>query len=239
MKRLATVTCIAGALVSIFAGCSTTTLEVRESYLPMEPGRPYKMSYRRNGEVCGKRAEGGSWVSDAVAKMTQSSDRIDNILGLHVEMRSSGFSQCVAVSGYPIIYVDNQPKRGVFARRMMYGPGGGADAAPSTPMRETPPIASAPAPAPAPAPVPVPVAAAPAPTPVAAPAPAPKPATPSKAECEGKCARFSGIWKGSAAIQGTIRRNCVQKCVKPEKEAYRDCIDGASSIEDIGKCNNM
>lgn len=235
MKRLATVTCIAGALVSIFAGCSTTTLEVRESYLPMEPGRPYKMSYRRNGEVCGKRAEGGSWVSDAVAKMTQSSDRIDNILGLHVEMRSSGFSQCVAVSGYPIIYVDNQPKRGVFARRMMYGPGGGADAAPSTPMRETPPIASAPAPAPAP----VPVAAAPAPTPVAAPAPAPKPATPSKAECEGKCARFSGIWKGSAAIQGTIRRNCVQKCVKPEKEAYRDCIDGASSIEDIGKCNNM
>ncbi len=231
MKRLATVTCFAGVLVSMLAGCSTTTLEVRESYLPMEPGRPYKMSYRRSGEVCGKRAEGGSWVSDAIAKMTQNSDRIDNLIGLHVEMRSAGFSQCVAVSGYPIIYVDNQPKRGVFARRMMYGPSGGGASAPSTPMRETPPIASAPAPAP------VPVAAAPAP--VAAPAPAPKPAAPSKADCEAKCARFSGIWKGSAAIQGTIRRNCVQKCVKPEKGAYRDCIDSAASIEDIGKCNNM
>jgi hypothetical protein len=230
MNRFATVTCIAGTLLALLAGCTTTAVEVRDAYLPIEPGRPYKMSYRRSAQVCGSRAEGASWVSDAVAKMTQNSDRIDNILGLHVETSSNGFSQCVAVSGYPIIYVDNQPKRGVFARRMMFGPGGGGAAAPSTPMRETPPIAAAPTPAPTPTPVP-------APTP--APTPAPKPKTITKAECESKCARFSGIWKGSAAIQGTIRRNCVQKCVKPEKKAYRDCIDGASSIEDIGKCNNM
>jgi len=231
MKRLVVLTCVVGTLLALLVGCSTTVLEVRESYLPMEPGRPYKMSYRRSGEVCGGRAPGASWVADAIAKMTQNSDRVDNVIGLHVEMRTKGLSQCVAVSGYPIIYVDNQPKRGVFARRMMYGAGAGA--APSTPMRETPPvIGSAPTYAPTPAPT-----VAPAPTP--APIPKPKNATPSKAECESKCARFAGIWKGSAAIQGTIRRNCVQKCVKPDKKAYRDCIDGAGSIEDIGKCNNL
>ena len=233
MNRFATIACIVGVLVSVFPGCKTTTVEVRDSYLPMEMGRPYKMSYRRSAEVCGSREKGSSWVSDAIAKMTQNSDKVDNILWLHIEM-TSGLSQCVNVSGYPIIYVDNQQKRGAFSRRMMYGPKGGGAVAPSTPAQATPPIV-ADTPTYVPAPVPTP---GPAPTPVAAPTP-PKVVTPTKAVCEGKCAKFAGIWKGSAAIQGTIRRNCVQKCVKPDKKAYRDCIDGASSIEDIGKCNNM
>ncbi|MFH1530649.1 MAG: hypothetical protein ABIK09_07960 [Pseudomonadota bacterium] len=233
MKRLATVTCITGILVALVAGCSTTVVEVRESYLPLEPGRPYKLSYRRSGEVCGSRTPGASWVADAIATMTQNSDKIDNVLGLHVETKSSLFSQCVAVSGYPVLYVDNQPKRSPFSRRMMSGPSGGGEASPSTPMYESPPVVGA---SPTPTPTPGPSLT---PTPTPTPTPASTSSAPTQAECEAKCARFSGIWKGSAAIQGTIRRNCIQKCLKPEKKAYRDCIDAAASIEDIGKCNNL
>ena len=235
MNRLATVTCILGVLVTIGVGCSTTVVEVRGSYLPLEPDRPYKLSYRRTGEVCGSRNPGASWVADAIAKMTQNSDKIDNILGLHVETKSSMFSQCVAVSGYPVLYVDNQPKRAPFSRRMMYGPGGGGEAAPSTPMYESPPVV-APAPTPVSAPIP---AVAPAPTPAPAPAPAPKPAAPTKADCEAKCARFAGIWKGSSSIEMTIRKSCVSKCVEPGNNAYRDCVDTVTDMKDMGKCNGL
>ena len=228
------------ALAAGASACNYSAVEIRESYIPMEDGRPHKMSYRRTGEACTSRLFGfiplgGSTRLDAaVSKMTRNSEKVDNILGLHVEEKWTfwllGTTNCTVVSGYPVIYVDDMPKRGVFSGRMMYGPAGGGVAAPSTPMRETPPVV-----APTPRPTPTP------PTHTTAPTPKPEPrtATPTKAECEKKCARFAGIWKGSDAIQGTIRRNCVQKCVKPDKKAYRSCIDSASSIEDIGKCNNL
>jgi len=227
------------ALVAGASGCNHSAVEIRESYIPMEDGRPHKMSYRRTGEACTYRLfgfipmGGSTRVDAAVSKMTRNSEKIDNILALHVENKWSfwvlGTTNCTVVSGYPVIYVDDKPKRGVFSRRMVYGPAGGGVAAPSTPMRETPPVV---APAPRPAPTPTPAIA---PTP----RPTPRAATPTKAECEKKCARFASIWKGSDAIQGTIRRNCIKKCVKPERKAYRNCIDAASSIEDIGKCNNL
>jgi len=236
---------ILGILFATLAGCNYSAVEVRESYIPMEPARPHKMSYRRSGEACTSRLfgfvplGGSTRIDAAIAKMTQGSDRIDNILGLHVENKWAfwvlGTTNCTVVSGYPIIYVDDNQKRGVFSRRMMYGPGGGAAAAPSTPVRATPPVVAA-TPRPKPTPAPPPAAA---PTAAPAPKPAARPAAPTKAECESRCARFAGIWKGSAAIQGTIRRSCVQKCLKPAKKAYRDCVDSASSIEDIGKCNNL
>jgi hypothetical protein len=233
------------ALSVFVGGCATHFNQVSDSYLPLEPNRPLKISYKISGEACETflfyviPVSGDDRVEKAIAEMTRNNEQIDNVVGLTIETRLTHYvfagQWCTIASGYPAQYVDNQPKRRLFSREFMEGPTAVAEPAPE--------------PAPAAATMPAPQsdpnqlaaqqqALAPVPQQMMAPAPQ-APALPTEAQCKKTCSRFAGLWKGSVSIKGTIERNCVNKCLTPAAMAYRDCINAASKVDDIGRCNNL
>jgi len=215
--------------------CTTSFSQLQTSYVPHDETRPVQVYPRLKGSACewklfGLLGVGGDRSANtAIAKMTRGSAKIDNLFGLQVE-ESTGFyllisKVCTNVSAYPVVYKDANPKRQLFEANMMAGrlvkqpaaPGGGTVA--PTPTRTTPTPTYRP--------------------PTTAPAPTPRAVLPTKRQCESKCTKFAKLWSGSNAIRSTIRGQCVKKCLTPENGAYRDCIDGASKIDDIAKCNSM
>jgi hypothetical protein len=234
-------------VLSVFVGgCATHFNQVSDTYLPLEPNRPLKISYKITGEACETfllgliPVSGDNRVEKAIAEMTRNNEQIDNVVGLTVETRETFYvvaiQRCTIASGYPAMYVDNQPKRRLFSREFMEGP---------TAVAEPTPAPAAPAATPGAVPVdPSQVAApqqpqAPAPQQFLPPPQPQAPALPTEAQCKKSCSRFAGLWKGSVSIKGTIERNCVNKCLTPAAAAYRDCINAASKVDDIGRCNNL
>lgn len=220
--------------------CTTSFAQLETSYVPHDQGRPVQVYPRLKGEACEYKLfgligiAGDRSTNAAIAKMTRGSAKIDNLFGIQVDTSSTFYvfvsKNCTNVSAYPVVYKDAQPKQQLFESNMMAGRlvkkpaavGGGA----------------APTPTPKPTPTPTPTyrpATKPTPTPVAK----PREVYPTKRECEGKCANFAKLWRGSDAIRSTISGQCVKKCLTPEKKAYRQCIENASKIDDIAKCNSM
>lgn len=217
--------------------CTTSLSQLQTSYVPHDESRPVQVYPRLKGSACEWRlfcafkVGGDRSVNSAIAAMTRGSAKIDNLFGVQVEESQSCFllvsKVCTDLSAYPVVYKDANPKRQLFEANMMAGrlvkqpasPGGGtaAPAPTNTGARNTQPYKTTATP-----------------TPTAPPA-----LLPTKKECEAKCARFAKLWSGSDAIRSTIRGQCVKKCLSPENNAYRSCIDGAAKIDDIAKCNGM
>ncbi len=215
--------------------CTTSFIQLQTSYVPHNESRPVQVYPRLKGAACEWRLfcrfkVGGDRSSNlAIAKMTRGSAKIDNLFGVQVEQSSACYlfvgKSCTNVSAYPVVYKDANPKRQLFEANMMAGrlvkqpaaPGGGTVA--PTPTRTTPTPTYRPTPTTPPV--------------------APRAVLPTERQCEEKCTKFAKLWSGSNAIRSTIRGQCVKKCLTPENGAYRDCIDGASKIDDIAKCNSM
>jgi hypothetical protein len=237
MRKLLPLLGIAVLLLGV--SCTTTFHQLESAYVPHDAARSSQVYPRLTGEACewklfGLLGVGGdASVNEAIGKMTRGSAKIDNLIGVQVEGTSAFYffvsKNCTRVSAYPVVYRDTVPKLQLFEGNMMTGK-----------LVKKPAVSGsgdvAPAPSPTPTPAPTPTYA---PTPAPTPAPAPKEALPTKSQCETKCSRFATLWKGSDAIRATIRGQCVKKCLKPENGAYRDCIDSASKIDDIAKCNSM
>ncbi|MBM4352820.1 MAG: hypothetical protein FJ109_03340 [Deltaproteobacteria bacterium] len=226
--------------VLLASACTTTFRQLETSYAPHDFSRPVQVYPRLAGEACEWRlfgliaVSGDNSATEAMSKLTRSSAKIDNLLSVQVMENNVNYlvvsKSCTHVSAYPVVYKDTLPKWEPFEGNMMSGrlvkkpevsPGGGAVPTPVSPpppgktgptvKRDEPPI----------------------------PPPPTKSTVPTQSQCESKCASFATLWKGSDAIRGTIRGQCVKKCLQPENEEYRKCIEGASKIDDIGKCNNM
>lgn len=214
--------------------CTTSFSQLQTSYVPHDETRPVQVYPRLTGTACewklfGLLGVGGDRrANTAIGKMTRGSAKIDNLFGLQVEESSEYYllvsKVCTNVSAYPVVYTDSNPKRQLFEANMMAGrlikqpaaPSGGFAPAPTHPT-------TTPAPTYRPT----------------TPSPAARAVLPTKRQCEGKCTDFAKLWRGSNAIRSTIRGQCVKKCLTPENGAYRDCIDGASKIDDIARCNSM
>ncbi len=229
--------------VLLAPACTNSFRQLETAYAPHDFARPVQVYPRLSGEACEWRlfgiiaVSGDNSATEAMSKLTRSSPKIDNLVSVQVMEHNANYvfvsKSCTVVSANPVVYKDTLPKWELFEANMMAGrlvkkpdvtPGGAP--APG-------PVANTPTPAPTGKSGPVVKKEEP-PTPVPA-----KKSAPTQAQCEAKCANFATLWKGSDAIRGTIRGQCVKKCLQPENEAYRSCIEGASKIDDIGKCNNM
>ncbi len=224
------------AVLVLGVSCTTSFRQLQTSYVPHDESRPVQVYPRLKGTACewklfGMLGVGGDRSTNAaISAMTRGSAKIDNLFGIQIEESSNFYllvsKACTNVSAYPVVYKDANPKRQLFEPNMMAGrlvkqpasPGGSAPAPAAVPTetRPTQPY-----------------------SPPTAPPAAPRELLPTKKECEGKCTDFAKLWSGSDAIRSTIRGQCVKKCLVPENGAYRDCIDGASKIDDIAKCNGM
>jgi len=231
------------ALLGLCLSCSTSFKQVVPSYVPYNESRPIQVYPRLTGESCEWKLfalfpiSGSNQVNAAVASMTRGSTKIDNLFGFQVEEKTRNYlvvsSRCTLVSGYPVIYKDTDVKWQLFEPNMMTGKlvkkppvsrGGAATKTSTTTTRKTgksyKPRAK-----------------------TGRPARTTSPTTgssgPTKKQCETKCARFATLWKGSDAIRSTIRAQCIKKCLKPGNDKYRQCIERASKIDDIAKCNSM
>jgi hypothetical protein len=226
--------------------CTTSFKQLHTSYAPYDKQRPVQVYPRLTGQTCewwlfGAIPVGGDGsVNTAISKMTRGSAKIDNLVGMQVEGYTVNYlvvsKKCVNVSGYPVIYKDTEGKWELFDKNMMDGKlvkkpavsGGGNAAASSQPTtgtvsgrttgktktkthRTEPRVKVEPR----------------------------KSSVPSKTQCETTCSKFARLWKGSDAIRSTIRGQCVTKCLKPENNSYRNCIKGASKIDDIARCNSI
>jgi hypothetical protein len=49
----------------------------------------------------------------------------------------------------------------------------------------------------------------------------------------------SGYYAGSAVVQATVKRQCQEKCMTPEKKAYRMCLDKTSTWDQVKACNKL
>jgi hypothetical protein len=230
-------------VASLASGCITSFQHAQDSFAPYDFGRPAQVYPNLKGEACEHRlfgfwkVSGDASASAAIATMTRGSAKIDNILGYQVEQKTGfwllGFTSCTVVSGYPVIYKDSNPKWQLFEGNMVAGK---LVAQPAVTPASAGPGPSVPS---------VPVAAdKPAAGPVKTSKPAGLPpreadAAPTQEECDGMCGKFATLWKGSDAIRSTIRGQCVKKCLKPENKTYRNCIDGASKLDDISRCNAL
>lgn len=235
---------ISALALMLLAGCSYQLKQVSDTYLPVEPNRPMKISYRISGQACEKYlffafplGDDGDRIGKAIAEMTRNNEQIDNVVGLHVETSTSywvvGETRCTVVSGYPVLYADSQPKRRLFARDMVEGPFAVGD-----PQAAAQPVQAAAAAAPA-ATAQSQVAAQPVQQVQMAPQQPVGPPMPTEQSCKKSCSRFSGLWKGQASIRGTIEKNCVNRCLSPASIAYRDCVDRANKVDDIARCNAL
>jgi hypothetical protein len=232
---------IVAAAMVLTAGCLSSTQQLESAYVPYDSARPVQVWPRLKGESCEWRlfgvigVGGDNSLNAAVAKMTRGSTKIDNLLGVHIEKRDEFYlvvgRSCTLISGYPVVYKDTGARFQLFERNMMDGklgekkpavgrpakptPAGGTTGGGTTyqPTVKTSPVKHVEAP--------------------------PKASAPTKGQCDKKCARFATLWKGSDAIRSTIRGQCIKKCLKPENVNYRDCIDGASKLDDIARCNGM
>jgi len=229
-------------LVALLASaCTTSFRQLETSYAPHDFSRPVQVYPRLTGEACEWRlfgfiaVSGDNTATEAMGKLTRSSAKIDNLVSVQVMEHNANYlvisKSCTVVSGYPVVYKDALPKWEPFEANMMAGrlvkkpdvsPGG--TPSPQGPVAPPPSGKSGPT---VKRDVPPP------------PEPAPKNSAPTQQQCESKCANFAVLWKGSDAIRGTIRGQCVKKCLQPENAEYRKCIEGASKIDDIAKCNNM
>lgn len=242
-------------LLALPSACVSSFVQMQESYVPHDPTRPAQVLQRVTREACEWRLfgflpiSGDNSANTAVADLISSSPKIDNILAVHVTTTSTLYlvvwKVCTEVSGYPVVYKDNQPRLTPFRARMpkagekvrskalatgnvptassTFGSAGATKSSPahsaatSIPSKPTKagnwPKSDTPA----------------------------KPTIrgPTQSECESKCGRFAGLWKGSDAIKTTIRAQCMKKCLIPENSAYRKCIEEASKIEDITRCNAL
>jgi len=230
--------------VLLIPACTTSFRQLETAYAPHDFARPVQVYPRLSGEACQWRlfgfiaVAGDNSAVEAMAKLTRSSPKIDNLVSVQVMEQNANYlvvsKSCTVVSANPVVYKDTLPKWQLFEANMMAGR-----------LVKQPEVTPGGTVAPGPTPPPV------GPAPIAktgptvkkeeppTPAPAAKKSAPTQAQCESKCANFATLWKGSDAIRGTIRGQCVKKCLQPENEAYRSCIEGASKIDDIGKCNNM
>lgn len=247
------------ALGVTLGACNTSFNELQATYLPHDITRPLQMYPRAAGEACEHRLLffiplGDASVNEALLDLTKGSDKVDNLFGVQVESRWSfwllGTSHCTKISAHPVVYKDSKVKLTPFELNMMQGrlvrtppvsngtagseaaadplaPRGNVPDVPYVPPTrvETPVVPKNPTPPTNPTPVVVKI-----PDPPADPAP-------TQAECDGKCARFAGLWEGSDAIKATIRSGCLKKCMVKEKKEYRKCIDAAASVADISRCN--
>jgi len=232
-------------LLAICAGCTTTYRHAQDSFAPYDFGRPAQVYPNLKGEACSHQlfwvwtVSGDSSAAAALAAMTRGSAKIDNIIGFQVEEKWGfwlvGTTTCTVVSGYPVVYKDANPKWQLFEPNMAAGK-----------LVAQPPVTPATSGASAPS-LPAPVGAA---RPGTTGTPAAKPTTPTlppreadaaptQSDCDSMCSKFASLWKGSDAIRSTIRGQCVKKCMKPENKTYRNCIDGASKLDDIARCNAL
>ena len=224
--------------VALLVSCNTTFRHAQESYAPYDFSRPAQVYPRLSAEACEHRllgfwkVSGDASVGNALARLTRGSAKIDNIMAYQIEDRWGfwliGITSCTVISGYPVLYKDTASKLELFEANKLAGR-----------LVKKPEIG---APSKAPAPYVPPKGGTGTYTPrKVSPAPLPprKEAGPTKRGCEKSCGKFADLWKGSDAIRSTIRMQCVKKCMQPENSGYRKCIDGASKIDDIARCNSM
>ena len=236
----------AALLIGVLAStvsCAQTFSHSQPSYVPHDAGRPLQVYPRLKGESCQWRLlglwgiGGDNSLSAAIGKMTRGSKKIDNVFAVNVEKKVGYFfllsRHCTVASGYPVVYKDTLPKQELFEDNMMHGKlvkkpavsgGGGTVSTPrvthtggtsSGSYGGTKSGGTYKAPTTS------------------------RSSAPTKKQCDGKCTKFSKLWKGSDAIRSTIRGQCVKKCLKPDNHGYRTFIDNASKIDDIAKCNGM
>jgi len=246
-------------LAAMLPACASTFVHMQESYVPHDNSRPAQVLLRVTGEACEWKlfglfaVSGDNSANTAMADLTNSSPKIDNILAVHVIETSTWYllvsKACTEVSGYPVVYKDTLPKLALFDVRMLragekvrasdLAKGGVQMSASVMPTPEVAPTATV------------------TPTPTTSTAvkkgtevkktvavtktvtPPPAESAPTQAQCEAKCGKFAGLWKGSDAIKTTIRGQCVKKCLVPGNKAYRECIEDASKIDDITRCNSL
>lgn len=245
---------VAFLCVAILWGCSRSFMGSRTAYIPHDFARPVQVYPKLEAEACEHRILGVWTVSGeaslraAVGEMTKGSSKIDNLLGFEVENKTGfwllGTTSCTVVSGYPVMYKDTLPHVEPFEDNMLIGElvrkptiipgtqgGAGTPVAYAAPQRDnrgssssgtttrvdtTPRVRTT---------TPLPTRR--------------DDSAPSSGQCERMCGDFAKLWKGSDAIRSTIRATCVKKCLVPENRTYRNCIDTASSIDDISRCNSM
>ena len=255
MRRVLTVV----VMVALLAGCNTAFRDMQATYLPNDVSRPHQMYPRVAGEACEHRflffiPIGAASLNDAIFDMTKGKEKVDNLFAVQVEEKWSfwllGSSSCLRVSAHPVTYKDNLVKIAPFEWNNMNGnlvrvppvanTVGGADTAEPYNPRGTVPGTPYVQPVQPVQPIqpiqPVQPVKPVQPVQPVVKVPPPDPA-PTQAECDAKCTTFSALWEGSPAIKATIRSGCVKKCMVKENKAYRSCIEGASSVSDISRCN--
>ena len=243
MKIIRLMTILSLALVSL--ACNTTFRQVEKSYLPHDQNRAMQVYPRLTGEACEQRILffipiGDSSVNKALGQLTKYSTQVDNILGVQVEDKWSfwllGSTHCTVVSGYPVLYKDNGAHWQPFEKNMMMGKLLRAPVVSG--QGQTPARSNATTSSPIPSLTEPVEMAAPVRTEPVAPA-AVRNETPTQPMCEEKCGRIGNLWNGSDAVRSAIRKQCMGKCLKPEKKDYRDCIDSAKSWDDLRQCNKL
>lgn len=244
---------LAFVCIAMLCGCARSFISSRTAYAPHDFARPAQVYPKLEAEACEHRLlgiwklSGEASVRSAVGEMTKGSAKIDNLVAFEVESKMGfwllGTTNCTVVSGYPVMYKDTLPHMELFEDNMLAGDlvrkpttipgtqGGSGVSATYTPTPREQPRTT------------------PRTTPRVHTTPRVKTGTtlpprkvesgPTKKQCERMCRDFSKLWKGSDAIRSTIRATCVKKCLVPDNRTYRNCVDTASGIDDISRCNSM
>lgn len=238
---------------AVLMGCNVTYQQMETTYLPHNDARPQKVFARQSAQACSHRIlffipVGDNSVNKAVGNLTHYHPRVDNLLGVQVEQTWGfwllGQTVCTRVSAYPVAYTDAGPHWQPFDMGKMEGTGEASQAGGSTAVATTPPTPSTPVTSVTSESTPPGTTDLPPRTvePRTTYTPPPKPPEdpkPTQADCDRMCGRTAGFYEGSSVVQSTIRRQCVDKCLTPEKKAYRMCIEKAQNWDQVKACNKL